>query len=311
MPEPSLVTKITEDLILPTPFIAASGTFGYGDEATDLTNLADFGTLITPTLTLEPRAGNPPPRTAEANSGLLHSTGLPNPGLKAFLSDYLPRLRDLSCPVIVSIYGETKTEWTELAQQLTEAGGIEALELNLCPPQLLFTERFNEPFPSETQSLDLKTACTSARAASDLPLIAKLPPAGLDIGYSLQIAAQAKLDVICVAQAFPAVAVQLNSGKFRFPGVVGALSGPAIKPLALYQVWRATQASTVPVIGGGGITTLDDALEFFLTGATAVTVGLANLIQPKTIPRLASELRAYLAKRSLSDLSTLIGSASR
>jgi dihydroorotate dehydrogenase (NAD+) catalytic subunit len=307
MAEPNLVTYLTPDLILPTPVLASAGTFGFGIEAADLTDFSAFGALITPTLTLEPRAGNPPPRTEETSSGLLHATGLPNPGLKAFLTDYLPRLRDLPCPLIVSIWAETLEEWRELASALTEAGGIAALELNLCPPQLLFAERTSESFLLEQ---DISDAVVGASNATFLPVIAKLPPVGLDTMMICHMV-ETSADIVSVAQAFPGVAVRPQTGKFRFPGVVGGLSGPAIKPLALYQVWRAAQATSLPVIGGGGILTADDALEFFLTGATAVSVGLGNLISPDLIPRLVADLRALLAARNLPDLTSLIGSANR
>jgi dihydroorotate dehydrogenase (NAD+) catalytic subunit len=307
MAEPNLATTLSPDLTLPTPFLASAGTFGFGDAGADLTDFSAFGALITPTLTLEPRAGNPPPRTEEANSGLLHATGLPNPGLKAFLADTLPRLRDLPCPLIVSIFGETIEEWRELATALSKAGGIAAIELNLCPPQLLFAERTSESYLLELSVVD---AFMGASNATFLPVIAKLPPVGLDIRMACSLV-ETSVDIVSVGQSFPGVAVRPQTGRFRFPGVVGGLSGPAIKPLALYQVWRAAQATEHPVIGGGGILTIEDALEFFLTGATAVSVGLGNLIHPDLIPRLTAELRSYLAARSLPDLSSLIGSANR
>lgn len=309
MSEPDLTTRIAGTLVMPTPLIAASGTFGYGNEVTDLTDLSGFGALVTPTLTLEPRAGNPPPRTAEVFGGLLHSTGLPNPGLHAFLSEYLPRLYDLPCPLIVSMHADAPEEWARLAGALSGARGIAALEANLTPSPLLFAERAAERMPSEGALAEwIHTAVQRICAVTSLPLIAKLPAAGIDIQTAIEACAGG-IAAVSVGQAFPAVAVHPGRGRFRFPGVVGALSGPAIKPLALYQVWRAVQATNLPVIGGGGVLSLEDALDFFRTGATAVAVGLAGLIHPDTIPRLTGALRHYLNDRQMSDLSVLRGTA--
>ncbi|MCS6776631.1 MAG: hypothetical protein NZ557_08835, partial [Chthonomonadaceae bacterium] len=275
----------------------------------DLTDLSGLGALVTPTLTLEPRAGNPPPRTAESLGGLLHSTGLPNPGLNAFLAEYLPRLRDLPCPLIVSMRADTPEEWARLAEALSRAGGVAALEANLTPSPLLFAERAAERVPSEgALATMIHAAVRKVRETTDLPLIAKLPAAGIDVQTAIE-ACEGQIVAVGVGQAFPAVAVHQGRGRFRFPGVVGALSGPAIKPLALYQVWRAVQATNLPVIGGGGVLSLEDALDFFLTGATAVAVGLAGLIHPDAIPRLTGALRHYLNDRQIPDLSALRGTA--
>lgn len=309
MTNPDLTTRLAPNLTLPTPFLAASGTFGYG-EAADLTDFTAFGALITPTLTLEPHGGNPPPRTEEANGGLLHATGLPNPGLTAFLAETLPRLQALPCPCIVSIHGGTESDWETLATALSEVEGLAALELNLSPPQLLFAEHTAEPLPTESETLErIQESISIVKAATTLPLLAKLPSVGADIARAAQAAVEAGADVVCVGQAFPGIAVRTNTGKFRFPGVVGGLSGPAIKPLALYQVWRASQAVQCPILGSGGILTVDDALEFFLAGATAVSIGLGNLVHPDLIPRLTADLRAYLTARNMPDLTSLVGAA--
>lgn len=302
---PDLTTQIGPRLTLPTPVVAASGTFGYGEEIADLADCGSLGALITPTLTLEAWRGNPMPRTAEASAGLLHAIGLPNPGLDAFLTARLPRLRKLPCPVIVSIAAETPEAWAQLAQRLSQAKGIAALELNLSPPALPTAGAY----PSESALLEtIAAAIAAVRAATARPLIAKLPALGAETGAAAQTAAAAGADAIAVSQAFPAIAVSLSRRAFRFPGIVGGLSGPCIKPLALYQVWRAAQAVTLPVLGGGGIMTGEDALEFFVAGASLVAVGTASLIHPNAIARITADLRAYLQAHRLAsvrDLSNL------
>jgi dihydroorotate dehydrogenase (NAD+) catalytic subunit len=300
--EPSLelTTQIGPRLTLPTPVLAAAGAFGYGSELTDLANPARLGALITPTLTLQPHAGNPMPRTAEATAGLLHAAGLPNPGLEGFVAAILPGLRTLGCPAIASILGTRLEEWTQLAIGLTEAGGLTALELNLTPLPLLCAGYAAEPLPTAAElKMQIADVVSAVRAATVLPLIAKLPATGIETGAAAVCAAAAGADVIAVSQAFPGIAVRLSARKLRFPGVIGGLSGPCIKPLALYQVWRAAQSAGLPVIGSGGIMTGEDALEFFVAGASAVAVGIANTIHPTAIERITSEIDCYLHQHHL------------
>ncbi len=307
---PDLTTRLAANLTLASPILAAAGTFGYGVEAAELADCRRLGALITPTLTLEARPGNPMPRTAEAHAGLLHALGLPNPGLRAFLTERLPGLRALPCPVIVSIAAETPEAWRDLAAELTRAGGAAALELNLTPFPLLAAEHAALPLPDEAEGLAaLTTAITVVRATTSLPLLAKLPPVGVEIGAAAKAAEEAGADAINVSQSFPGIAVRLSSRQFRFPGVVGGLSGPCIKPLALYQVWRAAQSTALPIVGTGGVMTAEDALEFFLTGASVVAVGVANLISPSAVARLTDDLTAYLTAHQLPDLTSFIGAA--
>jgi dihydroorotate dehydrogenase (NAD+) catalytic subunit len=307
---PDLTARLGPNLTLSGPVLAASGTFGYGEEIADLADCGSLGALITPTLTLQARRGNPIPRTAEASAGLLHAIGLPNPGLEAFLTTHLPRLCALPCPVIVSIAAETPAEWSHLAQQLSASPGVAALELNLTPFPLLLTERAADPHPSEATLLTALSAATAAaRTVSALPLIAKLPAVGAETAAAARAVVDAGADAISVSQAFPGVAVRLSSRKFRFPGVVGGLSGPCIKPLALYQVWRAAQAVSVPILGAGGIMTGEDALEFLLAGASLLAVGTASFIHPNAIARITTEIAAYLQTHRIASMQELIGSA--
>lgn len=309
---PDLTATLSPTLKLPTPILAASGTFGFGPEIADIANIGRIGALITPTLTKEPLRGNPMPRTAEVTAGLLHTTGLPNPGIEAFKRETLPRMGAMACPLIVNIAAETPDDWAELASALTVDGGPIALELNLTPFPLLLAERTWEPHPTESTLLEtIGESIAAVRAATSLPLIAKLPSVGADIGSAAQVAATSGADMISVSQAFPGIAVRTGDRSFRFPGVVGGLSGPCIKPMALYQVWRATRAVALPVIGMGGIVTADDALEYFLTGASAVALGVANLIHPNAIATLTDELTGYLVKHGFGSYRELIAAAQR
>ncbi|MCW3055592.1 MAG: dihydroorotate oxidase catalytic subunit [Chthonomonadales bacterium] len=307
-----MTTSLTSSLVLRTPVLAASGTFGYGDEVSDLADNSELGALITPTLTVNPRAGNPMPRTVEAHAGMLHALGLPNPGLESFIREIVPVLRDRSCPVIVSVWGERRQEWERLAAELTQTGVVAALEVNLMPANLLFTERSREaPLTEREQWENLVMAVTAVRCATGLPIIAKLPSMGLEIGMAARVAEEAGADCIAVSQAFPGVAVRLSAGGFRLPGVVGGLSGPAIKPLALYQVWRVAQCVTVPIIGSGGIMTADDALEFLMAGASAVSVGVAGLIHPGACASIMQGIRKYMTHNGVENLSAVVGAALR
>ncbi len=298
-------------LILSAPFLASAGTFGSGKELADLADYSALGAVTTPTLTVAPRSGSPMPRTADVTAGLLHATGLPNPGLEMFLETKLSALRALPCPVIVSILGTTSEEWALLARTLTQAGVVAAIELNLTPLALLDADlslspdEFEAAFYGDALGAHIVESIQAARAATDLPLIAKLPPVGIEIGEAAQLAAAVGADCINVTQAFPGIAVRMSGRSFRFPGIVAGLSGPALKPLALYQTWRAAQAVTIPVIGGGGIMSGEDALEFFVAGASAVGVGIANMISPCSIARISREVAVYLEQHTIPTVSDL------
>ena len=307
-----MTTSLTSSLVLRTPVLAASGTFGYGTEVLDLTDVTELGALITPSLTVQPCAGNPMPRTVEAHSGILHALGLPNPGLESFIREIVPVLRDRPYPVIVSMWGEEREEWQCLAEALEETGVVAGLELNLMPANLLFTERSGEILLDESAQLErLAATVTAVRRAATLPIIAKLPSMGMEIGMAARVVEEAGADCIAVSQAFPGVAVRLSASGFRLPGIVGGLSGPAIKPLALYQVWRVAQCVTIPIIGSGGIMTADDALEFLMAGASAVAVGAAGLIHPAACTAITQGIQRYMTHNGVENLSAVVGAALR
>lgn len=250
------------------------------------------------------------PRSAEASAGLIHANGLPNPGIEAFLAADLPRLRALPCPLFVNMHGETAEEWRILAERLTAAQGVVALELNLTPTSLHSDGFPRGEVPDEAKTLAyIQESLQAVRAASPLPLIAKLPNLGAEIGIASRAAVAAGADAIAVSQAFPAIAMRLSAGRFRLPGVVGGLSGPAIKPLALYQVWRVAQSVAVPVIGTGGVMNSEDALEFLMAGATGVGLGIANLIHPNAGKQVLADIRGWMERNKTTTMRDVIGKA--
>ncbi|HLJ54939.1 MAG TPA: hypothetical protein VKT77_07850 [Chthonomonadaceae bacterium] len=287
--------ELAPHLTLSRPVIAAAGCFGFGETVSDLADASALGALVTPTITKSARPGNPMPRTAETAAGLLHSLGMPNPGLDAFLSEALPALRRLPCPAIVSLRGESEAEWSELARALY-GGGVKALELNLSVLSL-------DGEPAILKAIG--AAVRSARRAGAGPLIAKLPAANVEIGAAARAAVDAGADAVAVSQAFPGVAVRLSSRRFRLPGISGELSGPCIKPLALYQVWRVAQTVKCPIIGSGGIMTAEDAVEFLIAGALAVGVGIASSIHPTAISNIAAGIHQYLRDEQIAAVSAL------
>ncbi len=289
---PTASFLLTPNHSLQSPVLAASGTLGFADTTEGLVDFAEVGAFVTPTLTVNPRLGNPMPRTVEVTGGLIHATGLPNLGVEAFVEQDLPRLRKLPCPIIVSICGETPEDWEQLGAMLERTEGVFALELNLTPLALHEEGFVQGAIPSESESLSrIRQALKAVRAQTRLPLIAKLPSVGIEIGLAAKTAVDTGADVIAVGQAFPAVAVRLSSRELRLPYVVGGLSGPAIKPLALYQVWRVRQSISAPIIGSGGIMSADDAEEFMIAGADAVAIGIASLVKPSTLANCAKRLR--------------------
>ncbi len=307
-----LSVHLTPTCALPSPILIASGGLGFGDTLAGAVALEGAGAFITPTLTLSPRQGNHMPRTVEASAGLIHANGLPNPGLEASLVTDIPRLLSLPCPLIVSIHGENTEAWRTLAERLSAIRGVIALELNLTPTALHSDGFLRGDTPNEAETLQyIAASLQTVRAATRLPLIAKLPNVGAEIGVASRAAVSAGADAIAVSQAFPAVAMRLSGRRFRLPGVAGGLSGPAIKPLALYQVWRVAQSVSVPIIGMGGVMNGEDALEFVMAGATAVGVGIANLIHPNTSAQVLAEMRAWMARNGVAKIATLTGIANR
>jgi len=293
-------------LVLRNPVIAASGTFGFLLEYMPYVDPQELGAVVLKTVTLEPRTGNPPPRIAETPAGLLNAVGLQNPGVDALIEHVLPLLREYSVPVIVSIAGFTVEEFYILAARLSAVPGIAALELNISCPNV---EAGGTAFGVDPDMA--AAAVAAARRGTALPLIAKLTPNTADIAAVARRVVKAGADVVALINTLKGMAIDLVHRRPLLGNVFGGLSGPAIKPVALRAVWEVYEAVDVPIIGMGGITTWQDAVEFILAGATAVGVGSANLVNPRATAEIAAGISRYLAENHVEDLSTLVGAAHR
>ncbi len=289
-------------LRLSNPVLTASGTFGYGDEYAHVVDLRALGGVVTKTITVAPRAGNPPPRIAETAAGMLNSIGLENVGLERFLAEKLPRLRALAATVIASVGGETPGELETLLRALGSARGIGAFEINFsCPNVALGGARY------WAEPARLTATLARLRGLTTRPLIAKLSPDVTDIRATARACEAGGADALTCVNTFVGMAIDLERMRSRLGRATGGLSGPAIKPLALARCHEAAHAVRIPVIGSGGTATGRDALEFIAAGATAVQVGTATFAEPGAAVRVVDEMRAWLAAKGIRHLSALRG----
>lgn len=289
-------------LSLKNPILTASGTFGFGREMSLHYHLALLGALVTKTVTLHPRQGNPPPRIAETPAGMLNSIGLANPGLEGFLKTELPFLGRFDTARIVNIAGETAEEFVRLAERLSQEALVDALELNVSCPNV---KRGGMSFGASPEVLAELVA--QVRQVTDRPLLVKLTPNVTDIVATGRAAVEAGADVLTVANTYLGLAVDWRSRRPILGAVTGGLSGPAIKPLSLRAVWQVSQAVGVPVVGVGGITTVDDVLEYLVVGAHAVAVGTANFLSPQAIPALLAQLYEVLNQEGIERIENIVG----
>jgi len=289
-------------LELKNPIILASGTVGYGEEYGRLFDLGRVGAITVKGLSLTPRAGHPAPRLCETPSGLLNAIGLHNVGLKAFLTEKLPFLRKQTVKVIVNIFGETTEEYVELAGALSRAEGVHALELNVSCPN---TKKGGLTFGSD---LAATTELVGAvRKATPLPLFVKLSPNVADLVPFARACEAQGADGLSLVNTVRGMVIDVDTRRPKLTTVVGGLSGPAIRPIAVRMVWEVTRAVRLPVIGLGGIVTGEDAVEFLLAGATAVAVGSANFADPSAALNILSGLERYLVRHRMTDVRQLIG----
>ena len=287
-------------LELSNPVMSASGTFGYGDEDPELTQVRALGALVTKTVTLNPRAGNPPPRLCETPAGLLNSIGLQNVGIQTFAREILPRLQDLGPPVIVSVGGATADDYARCAEILDRAE-CAALELNISCPNVASGLEFSRS-PAEAAKV-----VRGVRRRTKRPIFAKLSPNVTDIVAIGRACVEEGADGLVAVNTFLGMAVDVERERPVLPRVVGGLSGPAIRPLALCRVWELARHLPCPVIGVGGIVTARDALEFLLAGARAVQIGTASFREPARGAKVVAGLRTLLDEKGVRRLRDFVG----
>lgn len=303
MSTPSLQTQVGK-VALQNPIIAASGTFGYGLEFTPYLDLNRIGGLVTKGISLKPRQGNPPQRIWETASGMLNAIGLANVGLESFIKDKLPALAKLDCALIVNLYGEAEAEFAELARILDRQEGIAALELNVSCPNV---KCGGMAFGVDPQAVASVTR--AVKAETGLPVWVKLTPNVTSPVAIAQAAAEAGADAISLINTLLGMAIDARTRGPRLANVVGGLSGPAIKPVALRMVWQVAQAlPEVPVVGMGGIASGEDAAEYLIAGASAVQVGTGNFMDPSACARIADELAKFCQENDVTKVRQLIGS---
>jgi dihydroorotate dehydrogenase (NAD+) catalytic subunit len=289
-------------LRLRNPFVAASGCFGYGVEYASMVDLASLGGVAVKGLFLEPREGHPPPRIVETPAGMLNAIGLQGVGVRAFVADQLPELKRLGTTVIVNICGSTVNEYTEVARVLSDAEGVGALELNISCPNI--REGGIEFGCSLAGTYDV---VSEVRKVTTLPIIPKLTPNVTDVASFARAAEEAGADAVALVNTFLAMAIDVETRRPKLSNVVGGLSGPAIRPIAVRMVWECHRAVTIPIVGMGGITTIEDALEFIIAGASVVQVGTANFVDPRVCTKLIGGLEAYLERHGLDRVTDLVG----
>jgi dihydroorotate dehydrogenase (NAD+) catalytic subunit len=290
-------------LDLVNPVIAASGTFGYGVEFEEIVNLRRIGGLVTKGISREPMAGNTAPRLIETAAGMINAIGLQNVGVEKFMADKLPPLRNYpSCAVIVNVFGYAIEDYVAVVSRLNDAEGITAYELNASCPN---TKHGGIAFGSDTDMLfDL---VSRAKAKSTRPVIVKLSPNVTSIAAMANTAERAGADAISLVNTFLSLSIDVETRRPRLWNITGGLSGPAIRPIAVRMVWEASKAVTIPVIGLGGITTPEDAVEFLLAGATAVQVGTASYADPRATERIAQGLEQWCARHHVARVAELTG----
>jgi len=319
---PNIAVNIGK-LKLKNPVVVSSGTFGYAEEYKDFIDLKKLGAVVSKTITLKPREGNPPPRTCETPAGMLNSIGLENPGIERFIKEKLPVLRKIGIPIIVSISSEgNPEEFVVLARRLDKINAVVALELNISCPNIKspVSQRPSAPVknwgpgtggwkPLLSQdpraTFDLVKA---VRRATSKILIAKLSPNVTDIAEIAKAAEEAGSDALALINTISGMSIDIETRKPKIAVVSGGLSGPAIRPVAVRMVWEVYQRAKIPIIGMGGIIDAASALEFFIAGATAISVGTANFINPKVSVEIIDGIKKYLLKNNINNIEKLVGS---
>ncbi|MBR2215205.1 MAG: dihydroorotate dehydrogenase [Selenomonadaceae bacterium] len=288
-------------LKLSAPVLTASGTFGFGEEFADFVDLSRLGGVVVKGTTLKPRSGNEGVRIAETPAGMLNAVGLENPGVEVFLTETLPRLIKYQTNIIVNISGSTAEEYGTLAEML-DVPGVAAVELNVSCPNV---KDGGIIFGTDPKSL--AAVVEAAKRRTKKPVILKLSPNVTDIVLMAKVAEDAGADALSLINTLMGMAIDIETWRPVLGNITGGLSGPCVKPVALRMVWQVAQAVKIPVIGMGGITTWQDAVEFFLAGANAVAVGTANFVEPSVTEKIVDGLGGYLKAKGISSIDELVG----
>ena len=300
MTQPDLSVRIGK-LYLENPVLVASGTFGYGSEYGHFVDISLLGGIVTKTLTPEPWPGNPPPRAVETAAGMLNSIGLQNVGVEAFIREKMPYLRTLDTAIIVNVGGGPLEEFVYVTERLADCEGIDALEINMSCPNVSGGLDFS------TDPRRAATLIGTLRRVTSLPIIAKLTPNITDITEIATHVEEAGADAISAINTIRGMAIDISTRRPKLGAIMGGLSGPAIKPVAVAAVYQVAKRVRIPVIGIGGISSAEDALEFLIAGATAVQVGTANFVEPRTGATVVDGLAAWCMASDVPAIREVIG----
>ena len=296
---PDLTTKVG-NLTLKNPVIGASGTFGYGVEFANLIDLNSIGGFVTKGLSLKPRDGNRPPRIHETPCGMLNSIGLNNIGVEAFLRDKLPQLKKYDTKVIANIYGENPEDFVQVTKELDGADGLHGMEINVSCPNV------KGGLDLGTNPTEVRKLVENIRKQTNLPLWAKLTPNVTDLPELAKAAIDGGADALSLINSLKGMAVDLATRKPCISSVVGGVTGPAIKPIALAKVWEVSQKHSIPIVGIGGIATGTDVLEFLVVGASAVQIGTQNFVRTDAMITILGQMREYMQKHDISSFASMV-----
>ena len=289
------------------PVTVASGTFGYGAEYSDYFDVSQLGAVTVKSLSLEPRSGNRPPRIVETPSGMLNAIGLQNVGIEAYLKEKLPFLREKKCVIIANIYGSAPEDYATLASRLEAEGGADAIEANLSCPNVHDAQKARGGSLVAQHPDQVSRYTQAIKAATKLPVFIKLSPNVTDIVEPALAAQEAGADAVSLINTLIGMAIDSETRRPRISNIVGGLSGPAIRPVALKMVWDVARALHIPILGMGGICTADDALQFLLAGAHAVAIGCASFRRPDAALKVVQGIESYCRQHNVNDVNELIG----
>jgi dihydroorotate dehydrogenase (NAD+) catalytic subunit len=290
------------DVTFKNPVTVASGTFGHAQRYYNLEEVKRLGAIVPKTVTLHPQVGNPPVRIFETPSGMINAIGIENPGIDVFITQKLPALKKTGVPLIISILGHDEEQFVGIMEKLNAQEGIAAVELNLSCPNLKHKVLVAQDPVATTQLVK------KMKSLSKFPLIAKLSPNVTDIAQIAQAAQDGGADAVSLINTFTAMAIDVKTRRSRIGNFTGGLSGPAIRPIAVYMVQRVASQVKIPVIGMGGIMTANDALEFLIAGASMIAVGTANFINPRAPIDILEGIESFMKENKINDIHEIIGS---